>query len=92
MRHLLFEVPDMTYDESKIEDAVLALLAAFSIDGGRAWKGFDFDVMDRLHAQGFIENPASKNKSVWLTPQGLGLERGRKIAEQLFSSGSGNAG
>jgi hypothetical protein len=80
----------MTYDESKIEDAVLALLAVFSFDGSRAWKGFDFDVMDRLHAQGFIENPASKNKSVWLTPQGL--ERGRKIAEQLFSSGPGNAG
>ena len=80
----------MTYDESKIEDAVLALLAAFSFDGGRAWKGFDFDVMDRLHAQGFIENPASKNKSVWLTPQGL--ERGRKVAEQLFSSSPGNAG
>ena len=80
----------MTYDESKIEDVVLALLAAFSFDGGRAWKGFDFDVMDRLYARDFIENPASKDKSVWLTPQGL--ERGRKIAEQLFSSGPSNAG
>jgi hypothetical protein len=80
----------MTYDESKIEDAVLALLATFSFEGGRAWKGFDFDVMDRLHAKDFIENPASKSKSVWLTPQGL--ERGRKIAEQLFSSGQGNVG
>ncbi len=72
----------MTCDQSKIEDAVLALLAAFSFDGGRAWKGFDFEVMDRLHAQGFIEDPANKKKSVWLTPQGL--ERGRQIAEQLF--------
>jgi len=80
----------MTYDESKIEDAVLALLTVFSFDGGRAWKGFDFDVMDRLHAQDFIENPANKNKSVWLTPQGL--ERGRKIADRLFSSDPGNAG
>jgi hypothetical protein len=90
LRHLLFEVPDMAYDESKIEDTVLALLAAFSFEGGRAWKGFDFDVMDRLHAQDFIDNPASKNKSVWLTPQGL--ERGRKIAERLFSTSSGSAG
>ncbi|OOG38884.1 hypothetical protein B0E52_13420 [Rhodanobacter sp. C06] len=80
----------MAYDESEIEDTVLALLAAFSFDGGRAWKGFDFDVTDRLDAQDFIEKPASKNKSVWLTPQGL--ERGRKIAEQLFSSGPDNAG
>lgn len=79
----------MTYDESKIEDAVLALLATFSFDGGRAWKGFDFDIMDRLHAQDLIDNPASKSKSVWLTPRGL--ERGRKIAEQLFSSGPRNA-
>lgn len=78
----------MTYDESKIDDPVLALLAAFSFDGGRAWKVFDFGVMDRLHAQDFIENPASKNKSIWLTPQGL--ERGREIAERLFSSVQGN--
>jgi hypothetical protein len=34
--------------------------------------------MDRLFGQDFIENPASKNKSVWLMPQGL--ERGRTIA------------
>ena len=80
----------MTHDESKIEDAVLALLATFSFDGGRAWKGFDFDVMDRLHVREFIENPANKNKSVWLTPQGLA--RGRKIAERLFSSSPDNAG
>lgn len=79
----------MAYDESKIEDTVLALLAAFSFEGGRAWKGFDFGIMDRLHAQDFIDNPVGKNKSVWLTPQGL--ERGRKMAEQLFSAGSGHA-
>jgi len=36
----------MSYDQAKIEDTVLALLAALSFDGGRAWKGFDFDVMD----------------------------------------------
>ena len=80
----------MAYDESKIEDPVRALLGVFSFDGGRAWKGFDFDVMDRFHAQDFIENPASKNKLVWITPQGR--ERGRKIAGQLFSSSPGNAG
>ena len=72
----------MTYDQSQIEDVVLALLAAFSFDGARAWKGFDFDVMNRLHAQGFIDNPVGKTKSVWLTPQGL--ERGCKLAERLF--------
>ncbi|MEZ5522625.1 MAG: DUF6429 family protein [Geminicoccaceae bacterium] len=62
---------------------MLALLAAFSFDGGRAWKGFDFEIIGRLHARGFIEDPVNKNKTVWLTP--LGLERGREIARRLFS-------
>ncbi|MGE3104612.1 MAG: DUF6429 family protein [Lysobacterales bacterium] len=74
----------MTYDPSRIDDAVLALLAAFSFDGGRSWKGFDFDVMDRLHARGFIENPVGKAKSVWITPEGI--ERGRKLAELMFGT------
>lgn len=72
----------MNYDQKRIEDAVLALLAAFSFDGGRSWKGFDFDVMDRLHAQGLIDDPKGKAKSVWLTPQGL--EQGLQSAERLF--------
>ena len=46
---LVFEISDMDYDRTKIEEAVLALLAAFSFDGSRAWKGFSFEVMDRLH-------------------------------------------
>lgn len=73
----------MTHDQSRIDDAVLALLAAYSFDGGRAWKGYDFGVMDRLHARGFIENPAGKAKSVWLTHEGLA--RGRLLAERLFA-------
>ena len=76
----------MTYDQSQIDDAVLALLAAFSFDGRRAWKGFDFDVMGRLCEQGFIDNPVGKTKSVWLTPEGL--ERGRNLAERLFGPSS----
>lgn len=74
----------MEYDESRIYDAVLALLAAFSFDGNRTWKGFDFEVMGRLYAQGNIEFPRGKAKSVWLTPEGL--ERGRILADQLFGA------
>lgn len=73
----------MDYDQDRIDEAVLALLAAFSFEGGRVWKGFDFDVMDRLHAQGLIDDPKNKARSVWLTPEGL--ERGLKLAERLFS-------
>ncbi|WAH56444.1 DUF6429 family protein [Pseudomonas silvicola] len=50
----------MKYDDTLIEEAVLALLAAFSTDEGNAWKGFDFGVMNRLHEQGFIQNPVGK--------------------------------
>lgn len=72
----------MEYDEKLIEDAVLALLAAFSSDDGNAWKGFDFEIMNRLHEHGFISNPVNRNKSIWLTE--VGLERGTQLAEQLF--------
>jgi len=72
----------MEYDDKLIEDAVLALLAAFSSDEGNAWKGFDFEVMNRLHEQGFITNPVNRNKSIWLTTEGQ--ERGLQIADRLF--------
>ncbi|MBZ9785319.1 DUF6429 family protein [Pseudomonas sp. REP124] len=72
----------MEYDDKLIEDAVLALLAAFSSDRGNAWKGFDFGVMNRLHEHGFINDPVGKAKSIWLTPEGM--ERGQKIAARLF--------
>ncbi|CAH0650308.1 MULTISPECIES: DUF6429 family protein [Pseudomonas] len=72
----------MEYDEKLIEDAVLALLAAYSSDKGNAWKGFDFEIMNRLHERGFISNPVNKNKSIWLTVEGL--ERGRRLADQMF--------
>ncbi|MVV49023.1 hypothetical protein EJA72_12330 [Pseudomonas sp. PB120] len=72
----------MEYDDKLIEDAVLALLTTFSFDNGNAWKGFDFEVMNRLHEQGFITDPVNRNKSIWLTAGGL--ERGREIADRLF--------
>ncbi|AVX90932.1 hypothetical protein PkP19E3_22600 [Pseudomonas koreensis] len=75
----------MEYDEKLIEEAVLALLAAFSSDDGNAWKGFDFEVMNRLHEQGLISNPVNRNKSIWLTEEGR--ERGRQLAERLFGGG-----
>ncbi|MBL7212315.1 MAG: hypothetical protein ISS61_08055 [Desulfobacteraceae bacterium] len=44
----------------------------------RAWKGMDWDVMNRLHEKGYIGNPKSKAKSVPLT------EEGARISEALF--------
>ena len=73
----------MEYDMKLIDDAVLALLAAYSSDAGNAWKGYDFEIMNRLHEQGLISNPVNRNKSIWLTEEGL--ERGRQIAGRMFA-------
>ena len=78
----------MDYDAIKLDKAVLALLHFNSwTDHGvtRAWKGFDWDTLDRLHAQGFISNPKSKAKSVALT------EEGARVAEELFRRHFGKA-
>ena len=74
----------MEYDMKLIDDAVLALLAAYSSDAGNAWKGYDFEIMNRLHEQGLISNPVNRNKSIWLTKEGL--ERGREIAGRMFGA------
>jgi hypothetical protein len=72
----------VNYDQAKIDDTVLALLQLTLHEGGRACKRFDFDVMDRLHEQGYILDPKGRSKSVSLTKKGL--ERSRKLFEELF--------
>jgi hypothetical protein len=60
---------------------VLALLYLTTFKdkhGFRAWKGLDWDVLDRLHEKGYISNARGKGKSVALG------EEGAKISEQLF--------
>ncbi len=44
----------MAYDNSKIDEIVLALLGATEFENGRVWKRIDFAVMDRLHVKGYI--------------------------------------
>jgi Domain of unknown function (DUF6429) len=73
----------MKLDENRIADAVLALLAAYSFDNGRAWKGYDFNILDRLFAQGYIHDCKDKNKSLYLTDEGL--QRGQALAQALFA-------
>jgi len=70
----------MDIDTDKIDEAVLALLHLTRCDrfGAAAWKGHDWDALNRLHEKGYIGNPVSKNKSVALT------EEGKAKAEELF--------
>ena len=66
----------MKYDEDKVDELTLALLylVAHSREegcGARAWKGFDWDTLNRLHGKGFISNPIGKAKSVGMTEEGF---------------------
>jgi hypothetical protein len=71
----------MDYDKDKVDEAVLALL--FLTMWGdchetRAWKGHDWETLDRLHDKGYIANPKGKAKSVALT------DEGKAKAKELF--------
>lgn len=73
----------------KIDDAVLALLYLTSFTEGKgefaftcAWKGHDWDALNRLHEKGFIGDPVSKAKSVALSPEGQ--QRAEALFRQLF--------
>jgi hypothetical protein len=72
----------MKLDEDKIDDTVLALLFLSSAGEGRAWKGFDWDALSRLHEKGYISDPVSRAKSVYLTEEGLA--RSEQLARALF--------
>jgi Domain of unknown function (DUF6429) len=72
----------MALDTDKIDDAALALLYLTLHDDYRAWKGFDFDVLGRLHEKGMIHNPVGKTKSVAFTTEGL--VRARALFETMF--------
>lgn len=72
----------MELDTNKIDDAVHALLYLGLHDGARAWKGFDWDAMNRLHEQGYITDPRGKAKSVVFTKEGL--ERAQFLLERQF--------
>ncbi|MDQ0390673.1 DUF6429 family protein [Labrys monachus] len=73
--------------EERIEDAVLALLYLGLHDGRRAWKGFDWGALDRLHGKDMISNPVGQAKSVVFTEKGL--ERAKALFDSLFVDGSG---
>ncbi|AZY94806.1 hypothetical protein EOJ32_19115 (plasmid) [Paracoccus sp. Arc7-R13] len=61
----------MEIDRDKIDEAVLALMWLTLHDERRAWKGFDWDALERLHGRGLIADPVNKAKSVILTDEGL---------------------
>ena len=66
----------MNYDEDKIDEYTLALLYLVTHQrqeglGARAWKGFDWDTMNRLYEKGIYIQSYRKAKSVGMTEEGF---------------------
>ena len=83
------ETVKMKPNLDRIDDVVLALLHLTSFTEGRgefaytrAWKGHDWEALNRLHAKGLIGDPVGKAKSVLLTKEGT--QMARKLFEKLF--------
>ena len=79
----------MEYDKDKVDDAALALLSLtmFKAHGVvRAWKGMDWDVLDRLYQKGYIDDPKGKAKSVVMSEEGE--RRAAELFDQLFGTGA----
>jgi len=69
---------EVEIDIDKIDEVALALLYLTMGDDGsgmRAWKGIDWEVMNRLHEKGYIYDPRNK---VSVTTEG------EEKAEELF--------
>ena len=73
----------MEIDTDKIDDAVLGLLWLTLHEQRRAWKGIDWEALDRLHQKGLIADPANKAKSVVLSDEGL--RRAEEAFRALFT-------
>ena len=76
----------MEIDKAKVDEFTLALLYLTTFENKhgqvRAWKSHDWDVLNRLHESGYIEDPVSKTKSVMLTEEGA--ERSKQLFEKHF--------
>ena len=69
----------------------LALLFLVMIQdkyGTRAWKSFDWDTMDRLYEKGYIGDPKSKAKSVFVSE--VGFQRAEELFEKYFGKDANN--
>jgi hypothetical protein len=76
-------------DTQKIDEDVLALLYLTSFREKkdfpwRAWKGHDWDVLDRLCQAGLIFDPKNKNKSVAFTDEGY--QRAKQLFEAKYAT------
>jgi hypothetical protein len=79
----------MEYNKDRVDEMVLALLYLTMSDekpGFRAWKGHDWEALDRLHAKGYISDPKSKAKSVVVSEEGA--QRAQQLFKKHFAKGN----
>ena len=69
-------------ESNQIQELTLLLLSLTSwtekiagVELRRAWKGYDFDVLDQLYGEGLISG-SRKAKSVYLTEAGIAKAEG----------------
>lgn len=71
----------MEYDKDKVDELTLALLylvMSRDREGGKAWKGFDVQTLNRLQQKGWLADLNPKSPTVRVTPEGV------QKAEELF--------
>lgn len=71
----------MEYDKDKADELTLALMyivMSKERDGGRAWKGFDLQILTRLHQKGWITEPKLREMTLTVTPDGV------RKAEEMY--------
>jgi len=72
----------MEDDQDKADEVALALMYLTlheDYNAERSWKGYDRDILDRLHAKGWIHDPKSEAGSMAFTEEGLAK------AEEFFA-------
>ena len=72
----------MNINADAIDEVALAHLHLTLHHQYRVWKGFDWDVLNRLHEKGFICGPVNKTESVVFTEEGL-RESGRLFRQRV---------
>ena len=73
----------MEIDTDKVDEAVLAVLYLTLHEKCRAWKGIDWDALNRLYEKGLIGDPVGKQKSVVFTEEGL--REAERCFKELFA-------
>ena len=70
-------------DTDRVDEAVLALLYLGLHQEYRAWEGFDWDAMNRLHEKGLISDLVGKAKSVVFSEEGL--RESKRLFREMFA-------